>query len=159
MDATFWALIALIIFVAVVVWAKVPGKIASSLDDRAEGIRKELDEARKLREEVQALLADYQRRHCEAEEEVESIVAEAKREAELLTAETEAALNGLIERRTKLAEIKIAMVETQAMDEVRAKAADVAIAAAETILQKKVTGKVAEGLLADSIKEVGSRIN
>ena len=159
MDQTFWALVGLIIFVGIVIWAKVPGKITSALDDRAEGIRKELDEARRLREEAQALLADYQRKHREAEEEAETIVAEARREAELLTAQTEAALNEMIERRTKVAETKIAMAESQAMAEVRSRAADVAIAAAETILEAKVTGKVAEKLLADSITEIENRIN
>ncbi|PTW62227.1 F-type H+-transporting ATPase subunit b [Breoghania corrubedonensis] len=159
MDQTFWALVGLIIFIGIVIWAKVPGKITSALDDRADGIRKELEEARRLREEAQALLADYQRKHREAEEEAETIVAEARREAELLTVQTEAALNEMIERRTRLAETKIAMAESQAMAEVKARATDVAVAAAEKILEAKVTGKVAEKLLADSIKEVGSRIN
>ncbi|MEI2386497.1 F0F1 ATP synthase subunit B [Breoghania sp. JC706] len=159
MDATFWALVGLIIFTGIIVWVKVPGKLASALDARADGIRKELDEARRLREEAQSLLAEYQRKHREAEEEAEAIIAEAKREAELLTGQTEAALNDLIARRTKLAETKIAMAETQALAEVKARATDVAITAAEAILRDKVSGKVADKLMADSIKEVGSRIN
>ena len=73
-DATFWALVALIIFLAVVVYLKVPGMIGKSLDDRAEKIRNELEEARKLREEAQALLAEYQKKRKEAEKEAGDIV-------------------------------------------------------------------------------------
>ncbi|WP_321499137.1 F0F1 ATP synthase subunit B [Breoghania sp.] len=159
MDATFWATVALVLFFALIVWLKVPGKMSSALDDRAEGIRNELDEARRLREEAQALLAEYQRKHREAEEEAEGIVAEARREAELLTKQTEEALNELVERRTALAETKISLAENQAMAEVRAMAADVAIAAATEILSKKVSGKVADKLIADSIDDVSTRLN
>ena len=159
MDATFWALVALILFFVVIAWYKVPAMITKSLDDRAAKIRDELNEARRLREEAQSLLADYQRKRREAEGEAESIVAEAKDEAERLTHETNAALEDMIVRRTKAAEAKIAQAESQAIAEVRARAADVAISAAEKILAKKVTGKVADKLLDKSIKDVKARLN
>jgi vacuolar-type H+-ATPase subunit H len=85
-DATFWALVALIIFLGIVVYMKVPGMIAKSLDDRADKISNELEEARKLREEAQALLAEYQKKRKEAEKEAAEIVEAAKREAETITA-------------------------------------------------------------------------
>ena len=62
MDAAFWALVALVIFLGIVIYLKVPGMINKSLDERAERIRNELDEARRLREEAQQLLAEYQRK-------------------------------------------------------------------------------------------------
>jgi len=159
MDATFWAFIALILFFGVIAYFKVPAIIAKSLDDRADKIRDELNEARRLREEAQSLLADYQRKRREAESEADAIIAEAKDDAERLTAETNAALEEMIERRTKAAETKIAQAETQAIAEVRARAADVAVSAAEAILAKKVSGKVADDLLAKSIEEVKARLN
>lgn len=159
MDATAWSFVGLIIFLAIIVYVKVPGMIGSSLDKRAESIRKELDDARRLREEAQALLADYQRRRQEAESEAEGIVAEAKREADRLTLEANAALEDLIARRTAAAERKIAQAESQAISEVRARAADIAVAAAETILAKKVAGNVGDELLAKSIEEVKTRLN
>ena len=67
MDATFWALIALILFLALIAYMKVPGMIAKSLDGRADKIRNELDEARRLREEAQQLLAEYQRKRKDAD--------------------------------------------------------------------------------------------
>ena len=159
MDATFWAFIGLVLFIVVIFWVKVPGKIGASLDARAKKIENELEEARRLRDEAQSLLAEYQRKRREAEQEAEDIVAEAKAEAERLTQETNKALEEMIERRTKAAEVKIANAETQAVAEVRARAVDVAVAAAEKILAKKVSGKPAETLISDGIAEVKTRLN
>ena len=159
MDATFWALIGLILFFVVIFYVKVPAKINGSLDDRAETIRKELEDARKMREEAQALLSEYQRKRHEAEGEAEAIIAEANSEAERLTLETGQALDEMIARRTKSAEDKIAQAESQAIAEVRAKAADIAVAAAEEILAAKVKDKVADDILTKSIAQVKERLN
>lgn len=159
MDATFWALIALILFFALLYYLKVPGKIGDSLDKRAEKISSELEEARKLREEAQGLLAEYQRKRREAEAEAEAIVAEAKLEAERMTIEANEALQEMIDRRTKAAERKIEQAEGQAVAEVRARAADIAVAAARKILEGKVSGKIADDLMKKSIKEVQGRLN
>lgn len=158
-DATFFAFVGLVLFFIVIIWVKVPGKITAGLDTRADAIRKELDEARKLREEAQALLADYQRKRNEAESEAEDIIAEANAEAERLTFETNQALEEMIARRTKAAETKIAQAESQAVADVRAKAADIAVAAAEQILSSKVKDKVSDSILEDSIKQVKAQLN
>ena len=84
----FWVGVAFFGFVGLLIYYKVPGLIGKALDDRADRIRQELDEARKLREEAQALLADYQKKRQAAEEEAKAIVDQAKREAESLAAET-----------------------------------------------------------------------
>lgn len=159
MDATFWAFVSLVLFLALIVYLKVPGKIGSALDKRADTISKELDEARRLREEAQALLAEYQRKRREAEDEAAAIVAEAKLEAERLTTEANAALEEMIERRTKAAERKIEQAEGQAIAEVRARATDLAVAAAREILGNTVKGDVANDLLGKSIDEVKARLN
>jgi len=159
MDATFWATVALAIFVAGLVWLKLPGKIGAMLDDRAERIRKELDEARRLREEAQVLLAEYQRKRREAEGEAEQILAIAKAEADRMTTEANEALAEMITRRTAAAEAKIAQAEGHAVAEVRARAADVAIAAARLILSDKVKGDVAGRLVDDGIATARTRLN
>ena len=129
MDATFWATAALIVFIALIMYLKVPSMITKSLDDRADKIRSDLDEARKLREEAQALLAEYQRKRRDAESEAETIVEAAKREADTLASDAKKKLDEYVERRTKMAEQKIAQAETQAMQDVKAIAAERAIAA------------------------------
>ncbi|WP_425419234.1 F0F1 ATP synthase subunit B [Oricola indica] len=158
-DATFWALIALVIFLGIVIYIKVPGTIATALDNRAEKIRNELEEARKLREEAQALLAEYQKKRKEAEKEASDIVDAAKREAEMITAEAKQKTDEYVTRRTAMAEQKIAQAEADAMDEVRGSAVDMALAAATQILGEKVSGKAATDLFKQSLDEVKTRMN
>ncbi|GGE92107.1 ATP F0F1 synthase subunit B [Stappia taiwanensis] len=159
MDATAWSLIGLVLFLGLIAYMKVPAMITGALDKRADGIRQELDDARKLREEAQSLLADYQRKRQEAEVEAEGIIAEAKLEAERLTVEANEALEEMIARRTAAAERKIEQAEGQAVAEVRARAAEIAVTAATDILGKKVAGKVSDELLTKSIGEVKDRLN
>ena len=157
--AEFWVAVAFVAFLAILVYYKVPKLIAKALDDRAEAIRKELDEARRLREEAQTLLADYQKKHRNVGQEAEAIVDQARREAEAFAHETRASLKDALERRTKLAEDKIARAEAQAVDEVRASAIDVAVAAAERILREKMAGSGGAALIDQSIRDLKGRLN
>ncbi|MFK8034804.1 MAG: F0F1 ATP synthase subunit B [Hyphomicrobiales bacterium] len=158
-DATFWAFVGLMLFLALIIYIKVPRKIAAGLDKRADAIRSELEEARRLREEAQALLAEYQRKQREAEREAEDIVSQAQREAKAMAAEAKQKLEAYVVRRQKQAEDKITQAETQAVQDVRSRSADVAIAAAELIIADKVSGKLADTLISSSIKDVAAKLN
>ncbi len=157
--AEFWVAVAFGVFVLILFYYRVPNLVAKSLDDRAEAIRKELDEARRLREEAQTLLADYQKRHRNVGQEADAIVEQARREAEAFAHETRVSLKDTLERRTKQAEDKIARAETQAVDEVRAAAIDVAMAAAERILREKTAGASGASLIDQSIRDLKGRLN
>jgi F-type H+-transporting ATPase subunit b len=157
--AEFWVAVAFVAFLLILAYYKVPALIAKALDERAAGIRKELDEARRLREEAQALLADYQRKHRNAGQEAEAIVEQARREAEAYAAETRKSLAETVERRRKQAEDKIARAEVQAVEDVRAAAVDMAIAAAEKILREKAAGASGAALIDDSIRTIKARLN
>lgn len=158
-DATFWALIGLIIFLGLMVYAKVPSQITTALDKRAETITNELDQARKLREEAQALLAEYQRKAREAESEAEEIIDQAKREADALGSEARKRMEEYVASRTRMAEEKITQAEAQALQEVRALSADVAIAASEKILAAKAKGEAADALIAAAIEDAKSKLH
>ena len=157
--AEFWVAVAFAAFVLLMFYYKVPGLIAKALDDRAAGIRKELDEARRLREEAAQLLAAYQNKRGEAEREAQAIITEAQHDAERTAAEAHAKMEDFVARRTKLAETKIAQAEAQALADVRAAAADAAVAAAEKILTEAAKGKVAEDLIAQGIADVKAKLN
>lgn len=159
MDATFWALIALVIFLGIVVYVKVPGTIAKSLDDRAGKIRSELEEARRLREEAQQLLAEYQRKRKEAEKEAGDIISAAQREAAMLLDEAHKKTEEYVARRATLAEQKIAQAEREAINEVRASAVDLAVEAARTLLANKIDAKAAGELFKTSVQDVKSKLN
>jgi F-type H+-transporting ATPase subunit b len=157
--AEFWVGVAFVAFLLILAYYKVPALIAKALDDRAAGIRKELDEARRLREEAHALLADYQKKHRNAGQEAEAIVEQARREAEAFAAETRKSLAEMVERRRKQAEEKIARAEAQATEDVRAAAVDMAIAAAEKILREKAAGAGGAALIDESIRSIKTRLN
>lgn len=149
--ATFWAAVAFLIFVAVAIYFKAPGMMTRSLDERAERIRKELEDARKLREEAQQLLADYKRRRAEAEQEAAGIVDAARNEAAQLVEEARRKSEEYVQRRTSLAEQKIGQAEREAVNEVRARAVDIAVDAARAVLADKVDAKASAGLFKSSL--------
>ena len=159
MDATFWAFVALVIFLGIVFYLKVPGTIGKSLDARADKIRAELEEARRLREEAQQLLAEYQRKRKEAEKDAADIVEHAKREAKLLVSEAKQKTEDYVTRRAALAEQKIGQAERDAVNEVRAKAVDIAIEASRAVLAAKVDAKVGGELFKSSLDALKSRLN
>jgi F-type H+-transporting ATPase subunit b len=158
-DAEFWVAIAFVLFIAVLFRVGAHRVIIGALDDRSARIKAELDEARRVREEAQALLADYQRRRGEADREADAIVVAAKAEAERLAAEGKAKVEDFVDRRTKMAETKIAQAEAQAVADVRAAAADAAVAAAERILSDAAKGKVADDLIAQGIRDLKAKLN
>jgi F-type H+-transporting ATPase subunit b len=134
-------------------------KLAAVLDSRAERIAKELDEAKRLREEADKVLADYRRKQADAVKETEAIVAQAAKEAEILTAETRRSMQEHFERRMKLAEDKIARAEADALRDVRAAAADAAVAAAEIVIAAKITPAEADKLVKQGIDALKSKLN
>jgi F-type H+-transporting ATPase subunit b len=158
-EPEFWVAVAFVLFLGVLLYAGAHKKILDALDQRGVRIKAELDEARRLREEAQKLLAEYQRKQLQAEREAEAIVAEAKAEAERVAAEARAKMEDFVARRTKMAETKIGQAEAQALADVRAAAADAAVAAAETILRDTAKGKVAEDLIAQGIADVKAKLN
>jgi F-type H+-transporting ATPase subunit b len=153
-DPSLWVAVAFFGFVGLLVHYKIPGKMIAALDDRADQIKSELDEAQKLREDAQTVLAEYQRKQRDAVQEAEEIITLAKKEAETLAVETEQKLTEQLERRTQQAEEKIARAELQAINEVQSLAAEMSVKAAEQILRKSVTGKKADNLIDDAIKAI-----
>jgi F-type H+-transporting ATPase subunit b len=158
-EAEFWVALGFLCFVGLLGYLGVHRMIGKSLDDRAARIKAELDQARKLKEEAAQLLADYQRKRQEAENEAQEIVAGAKAEAERLGIEAQARIQEFVERRTKMAETKIAQAEAQAAADVRAAAAEAAIAAAEKIIAQESKGTLANELVARGIDDVRKKLN
>lgn len=159
MDATFWAFAALLVFLGIVLYMKVPGMISRSLDERADKIRKDLADAQRLREEAQQLLAEYQNRRKEAEQEAGDIIATAKREAAMLVSEAQKKTEEYVARREALAELKIGQAERDAVNEVRATAVDIAIEAARKLIGENVDAKTSAELFNSSLQDVKVKLN
>ena len=154
-----WVAIAFVILLAVFAWLGIHRTVLTALDHRAQRIKAELDDARRLKDEAAKLLADYQARRASAEREAQEIVTNARAEAERIAAEARTRMEDFVVRRTKTAENKIALAEAQALADVRAAAAEAAVAAASTVLAQSVKGQVADDLLAKGIAEVKSKLN
>ncbi|MGZ8396884.1 MAG: F0F1 ATP synthase subunit B family protein [Rhodoplanes sp.] len=159
LEAEFWVAVAFVIFVGVLVYVGVPKMLLNALDERGKRVQAELDEARRLKEEAQKLLAEYKAKQRQADEEAAAIIEGAKAEAERIAAESKTKMEEFVARRTKMAETKIAQAEAQAVADVRAAAAEAAVTAAEKILTESVKGKVADDLLNRGISDVKTKLN
>jgi F-type H+-transporting ATPase subunit b len=155
----FWVAVSFFLFVGGLIYLGVHKKIAAVLDARAAAIAKQLDEAKRLREEAEKVLADYRRKVGDAVKETQAIISLAAKEAEILAAETRRSMKESFERRIKLAEDKIARAETEALREVRAAATDAAIAAARTVIAEKLTPEAADKLVRQGIDALKGRLN
>lgn len=158
-DTYFWTTIALLSFFALLLYFKVPALIAKSLDDRSNAIRKELEDAKKLREEAQKLLSDYKLRSLNAEKLANEIITQAENEAKNATIEARRTLKEELDRRSKSLEEKIARAERQAIEEVRSFAVDVALSTVEKIVQTKLSEQEAKSLIDSGLQELKHRLN
>jgi F-type H+-transporting ATPase subunit b len=159
LQAEFWVAVAFLLLMGVFGWFGIHRTIIKALDTRSARIKQELDDARRLRDEAAALLADYKARHASAEREAADIITSAQEEAQRIAAEAKTKMEDFVARRTKTAESKIALAEAQALADVRAAAADAAVTAATTILSQSVKGSVADDLVTKGIGEVRSKLN
>lgn len=157
-DPTFWVAISLAVFI-IAIFKPVSKMATKGLDERAEKIKDELDEAERLLNEAQDLLAQYQRKQRDAASEAEAIIQHAKQETERMDREGRERLKSALERREKLAMDRIALAEQQAIDRVRARAVDVAIAATQDILTASMDAKKSNALIDDAIGQLPERLH
>lgn len=157
-DAEFFVAVGFVLFVLLLGYLGVHRTILSSLDGRTRQVADELAEAKRLRDEAEAILASYKKKAVEAQAEADAIVAQAKAEAEAFAKETSERMAEFVARRTRQAETKIAMAEAQATSDLRAIVADVAVKASETVLKAQTKGQTAADLVAKGIGELKSRL-
>ncbi len=157
-DTSLWVSVAFVAVVGILLYFGAHRQAADALDKRAQKIADELDEARRLREEAQELLAQYQRRQRMAEEEAEGIIEQARRDAKRFAAAARQKIEEQIERRTKSAEDKIARAEAQAIAEVRGETADLAVEAARSIIRSRMDQGAHSAMAEKSISDLRSRL-
>ena len=157
-DAEFWVAAAFVAFVGVLIRFAYQ-RIIDALDSRADGIKEEIEEAKRLREEAQQLLANYQRKHRDAVEEAEEIIEQAKADAERMGAQAATDLETEVKRRTELAHAKIARAEAQVIKDVRNMAVDIAVRAAGQLVQERLGEEQAGKIVDEAISELGRKIH
>ncbi|MGC1495806.1 MAG: F0F1 ATP synthase subunit B [Sulfitobacter sp.] len=158
-NTDFVVLLAFILFIAVLFYFKVPGLLGGMLDKRADGIKSELEEARTLREEAQTLLASYERKQKEVQDQADRIVSAAKEEANAAAVQARADLAKSLERRVAAAEEQIGSAQAAAVKEVRDQAVIIAIAASRDVIAKQMTAADGNKLIDDAIAQVDAKLH
>lgn len=154
----FWVLVSFVLFIAVVArkgWAV----ITDILDRRSAAIRAEIEEARQLKEEAQALLADYRRRQRDAAQETEAIISRAREQAERHRTQAQEALERTLARRREQALDKIAQAEADAIREVRSLAVDIAMSATRQVIAERLSEESANALVDESIRQIPQKLH
>jgi len=153
-----WVLVAFVIFVAVML-RPIRRAALAALDKRAERIKSQIEEAERLRDEAQRLLAEHERKQRQALGEAEGILAHARAEAERHRERAAAELDAALKRREQQAMDRIAQAEAQAVAEVRGAAVDVAVAATRRLLRDKLDQAKQDELIGQAIKELPEKVH
>lgn len=158
MDATAWVSLAMAVFIAVLLWKKVPALIGRSLDGKIATIRAQLDEASKLRAEAEALKAEYEAKVAAAAGEAAALKSRAEEEAAQLMDDAQTNATALVARRQKMAEDKITAAERAAIADIRAKAVQAATAAAATLIAQNHDANADRTLVDSAIRGLGPAV-
>lgn len=158
-NTDFVVLLGFLVFIGILLFFKVPGRITGMLDQRAETIRTELDEARALREEAQTLLASFERKQKEVSDQAANIVSAAKTEADAALVEAKADLQVAMQRRVAAAKDQIASAEQSAVNQVRDRAVAVAVEAAARVISDKMDAGRADNLIDSAVAEVRAKLH
>ena len=158
-NTDFVVLIAFLIFVGILLYYKVPSKVGEMLDARSAAIKSDLDEAKALREEAQALLASYERKQKDVQEQADRIVSKAKEEAAAAAETAKGEIAASVERRLAQASDQIEGAKAAAIKEVKDEAIVVAVSAAKDIMAKQMDAAAANKLIEASIDAVGAKLH
>lgn len=154
----FWVAVAFLIMVGAA-FKPILRVVTTALDARAAGIRGQIDEARRLRDEAQELLASYERKQRDASREADQIVERARREADRTREHASADLERALQRREQSALERIAQAEAAAVDEIRATAADVALTATQRLLAEKLSDARATAMVDTAIEDLPNKLH
>lgn len=158
-NTDFVVLIAFLIFIGVLVYYKVPGLVGRKLDERAEGIRSDLDEARAIRQEAQDLLDSFEKKRKDVQAQADRIVAQARDEAAEAAKEARDDIDKSVERRIKAAEDQLASAEARAVRDIRDQAVAVAVSAARDVIAKQMTTEDRNASIDAAIDEVEAKLH
>ena len=158
-DPTFWVLVAFVSFIILLIYFKVPRMLTDALDTRAHKIKADLDEADSILKEAQSLLALYQKKQREADDEAQRIITQARADAETIVQNGMLSLEDQLNRREKMAADRIKQAESSAITEVRSRTVDIAMEATHGLLSKKLPEARAELLLKTAITDLPKKLN
>lgn len=158
-NPTFWVGVAFAGFLALIFWRKVPGMVAQQLDERANKIRSELDNAKQLRSEAETVLSEYKKQHATVSAQAESIQRQAREDAKRMSDEAAKRLALTLERLARANQEKLSQLEATATKEIKTAIVEASVEAAEATLRKRLDSGANTGVLDLAIKDLTRRFN
>ena len=152
-DATFWVAVSFVLFVGVLLYFKVPQKIFASLDESINKIKKDIEEAEKLKEEAKNILSDYEARLDKSKVEIDLMIKNAQKESDVNFIKTNDQFHKIFENRKKMAEEKIKQMKLQATKDIKNYSVEVAIIALEKIIKNSIDKKKLDKIYVSSVNE------
>ena len=152
-DATFWVAVSFFLFVGVLLYFKVPQKIFTTLDESIKKIKKDIEEAEKLKEEAKNILSDYEARLDKSKVEIDLMIKNAQKESETNIIRTNDQFHKIFENRKKMAEEKIKQMKLQATKDIKNYSVEVAIIALEKIIKNSIDKKKLDKIYVSSVNE------
>ena len=152
-DATFWVAVSFFIFVGVLFYFKVPQKISDSLDQNIKKIKKDLDEAEKLKDDAKNILSEYETKISKSKQEINILMKKAQEESEKNMIKINNEFHNIFENRKKLAEEKIKQMKTQTIKDLKNSSVDIAILSLEKIIKNSIDKKKLDKIYISSIDE------
>ncbi len=152
-DATFWVAVSFVLFVGVLVYFKVPQKIFTTLDESINKIKKDIEEAEKLKEEAKNILSDYEAKLDKSKVEIDLMIKNAQKESESNIIKINDQFHKIFENRKKMAEEKIKQMKLQATKDIKNYSVEVAIIALEKIIKNSIDKKKLDKIYVSSVNE------
>ena len=152
-DATFWVAVSFVLFVGVLLYFKVPQKIFTTLDESINKIKKDIEEAEKLKEEAKNILSDYEAKLDKSKVEIDLMIKNAQKESESNIIKINDQFHKIFENRKKMAEEKIKQMKLQATKDIKNYSVEVAIIALEKIIKNSIDKKKLDKIYVSSVNE------
>ena len=152
-DATFWVAVSFFLFVGVLLYFKVPQKIFTTLDESINKIKKDIEEAEKLKEEAKNILSDYEARLDKSKVEIDLMIKNAQKESDANIIKTNDQFHKIFDNRKKMAEEKIKQMKLQATKDIKNYSVEVAIIALEKIIKNSIDKKKLDKIYVSSVNE------
>ena len=152
-DATFWVMISFFAFIGLLIYFKIPQKIKTTLDDNIDGIKNQIDEADKLKEDAKNILIEHEKKISNSKKEVSLMINKANEEAEKNVIKTNQDFHNLMETRKKNAEERIKQLKNQALKDIKNASVKVAIESVEKLIKNSMDKSKLDKIYSSSIEE------
>ena len=152
-DATFWVAVSFVIFVLLLIYFKIPSKIKDSLNESILSIKKQIEDAEKLRDEANNILSDSEKKLSNSKKEIQNMITEANKASEKLIIKTNSDFHKLMDNKKKDAERKIYQMKEQVKSDIKNASVKIAIESVSDLLKNSIDKSKLDKILKESVEE------